>query len=308
MKYSLDVIIPTRGRTAELSSAIESAIRIDSDIKTNIYVVDDNAPNSDAHRESRKVFKEEKRRNNRPWQKLSILSTGGIANGSVARNKGLAASSSSYVIFLDDDDELIPETITTKIRMLDSSEGRTAAIYSPTIEQKRGIARRITTYSESGSFPLDVLALRSEVPTSSLIFRRKALVSIGGFCENYKRHQDFQLLLELFRQGWTITYTEEPGSVKNNDDAANRKNVQAIADAKKKLLDDYAPFYRDNHRARRLVYRAHFFEMAIVYLKQGYIVQAWRCILTWPPGKAELKKIHDKFFAKIKTNFYRKTR
>ncbi len=77
-----------------------------------------------------------------------VIRSGGPLSVGAARNLGLAAVTTPYVVFLDADDELVPETQATMLALLDADDGAVAAISQvvdreggEVVAPRRGVAR-----------------------------------------------------------------------------------------------------------------------------------------------------------------------
>lgn len=115
-----------------------------------------------------------------------------------ARNAGLQKASGEWVQFLDVDDLIMPEKIQHQlVRSADT------AIVSPHIFKYVD-----GTLQDSKWLPEDtwIGILNSGLgSTSSMLWHRETLLSIGGWSANYHSHQEYELLFRLAAQGYEIT-------------------------------------------------------------------------------------------------------
>jgi glycosyltransferase involved in cell wall biosynthesis len=118
-----------------------------------------------------------------------------------ARNAGIRACDTSYVIFLDDDDRLLPEAI---------EAGTTALIARPDAALAYGAYYMIDAGGQRTSKKLLV-----EPPDNpyfrflthgnfvgmhaTVIYRRSCLLNMGGFDENFRCCEDYELFLRIAR-------------------------------------------------------------------------------------------------------------
>jgi len=117
-----------------------------------------------------------------------------------ARNRGLGESNGEFVLFLDSDDRLLPEAVESGLRALREQPDSGAAV---------GACRNI----DAGGLPLDVpgqplihsdhyLALLKScfiLSGSSVLFRKSALLQVGGFDQTLALGDDYDLYLRIAR-------------------------------------------------------------------------------------------------------------
>jgi glycosyltransferase involved in cell wall biosynthesis len=139
---------------------------------------------------------------------------------SVARNTGLANSSSRYVAFLDDDDVWLPEKLERQVKML---EDRPDAV---------GCHCQFEAFSDSGPTSTGTAGaydfhqlLRGErfslFPT--MLIRRSEIDACGWFSSNFPTAEDVDLTYRLARRGPVLfcdevlfRYRRHSGNVTNN--------------------------------------------------------------------------------------------
>ena len=109
----LSVVIPTRDRCALLAGALASVERIANDrLEVEKIVVDDGSTDDTrlvAGRFGVRLLESEGR------------------GASAARNQGMAAATGDFLLFLDDDDEVVPEQIRRLVDVLQEDPGLGAA-------------------------------------------------------------------------------------------------------------------------------------------------------------------------------------
>jgi glycosyltransferase involved in cell wall biosynthesis len=128
---------------------------------------------------------------------------------SAAQNTGLRAATGTSVCFLHSDDVMLPEKLALQVPALDDGGDDLGAVESATVRDRGGLSRevgpRLRGYSAD-----DVLARKAQnVHISPFLFRRDALVSLGGFDEDLRAYEDFDLLVRL-RQRFDVAFIDEP--------------------------------------------------------------------------------------------------
>ena len=189
----VSVIIPTYKNRGGLVRSINSVLS-QTYFDLEVIVVDDNMPESEERRETEElmaIFKEEPR--------VNYLKHERNKNGAAARNTGIRFSKGDFIAFLDDDDSFLPSKIRKQIDFLnDHKEYDGVYCYSG----RNG--KRYGTTSYEGNAMKPMLMLETCMYTPTLLFRRDALLTINGFDEAFRRHQDYDLLLRFFAAGYKI--------------------------------------------------------------------------------------------------------
>lgn len=188
----VSIIIPTYSRPDNLCRAINSVLS-QTYHPVEIIVVDDNGINTPYQKETEQKLCKYIRENQIIYLKHDVNK-----NGSAARNTGFRASKGDYVGFLDDDDIFEPLKIELQVKRLIEVGNEYGACYCNAIIYNP----RRTIYTKNvmeGNLCYDLLVGKVNFNTSTILFRREALLNINGWDERYKRHQDWELLVRFFR-------------------------------------------------------------------------------------------------------------
>lgn len=192
MNRLVSVIIPCYKQARFLSEAIESALG-QTHRRVEVIVVDDGSPDETAEVASRysavKLIRQENR---------------GVA---MARNAGLEASCGEYVVFLDADDRLLPQALKL---------GLEAMVVDPDCAFVFGKCRYIDASGQPIPTPAQfqsenienhyAFLLEYACPlwhTAIVMFRRRALETVGGFNADFTPAEDYELYLRLARR-WPV--------------------------------------------------------------------------------------------------------
>lgn len=126
-----------------------------------------------------------------------------------ARNTGLQAARGTYVAFLDDDDEWMPEKIEKQLQAF--TDDRISLVYCGCINRNdcsgTDTIENAKTYS---GYVFDRLIIDNFVGSTSFpLIRKDRLLQIGGFDPQMKSAQDFDVWLRLAESGM-FGCVEEP--------------------------------------------------------------------------------------------------
>jgi glycosyltransferase involved in cell wall biosynthesis len=183
---SVAVVIPCYGQAHFLGDALRS-LAAQTQGPDEIIVVDDGSPDdvrsvTDPYREVRCIRQENR----------------GLSQ---ARNRGLAACSSDFVIFLDADDRLLPEAVAVGAAAL-ASRPECAFVwgFNRGIDARgRSVSRPPTSFEGAPSY--ERLLERNIVGAPvGVIFRADRVRGVGGFASPRQAVEDHELYLRLARE------------------------------------------------------------------------------------------------------------
>ena len=129
-----------------------------------------------------------------------VLSTGGQSGPSTARNLGARAAGTPYVAFLDADDAWLPVHCETVLGLLRASPGAAVAfgrIRQLSAEGDLPIRRRSPILKEAA---LPELLLDNPIPQSAVLVDRALFLASGGYREDMRHAEDYELWLRLVEQ------------------------------------------------------------------------------------------------------------
>ena len=192
----VSVIIPTYKRSDYLRNVVLSVIEQDYENK-EIIVVDDNDRGSEAQIATKHVVT--KLIKDHPDANLIYISQSKNRNGSAARNTGFFRSTGNYICFLDDDDIYLPGRLSKSIKKLKNTSDYIGGVYCGFVGWN-GAEKIEQRYSE-GNLTLELLSLNylsHFLHTNTATYKRDALITLNGFDETFKRHQDIELNLRFF--------------------------------------------------------------------------------------------------------------
>lgn len=190
----VSVVIPCFDQAHYLGEAIESVLA-QTHPELELTVVDDGSGDNTAEVAARY-----------PGVRRLGQGNSGVA---VARNRGLAASSGEYVVFLDADDRLLPRAIETGVGELRSRpEAAFAAGMPRDIGRGGGVIREARQPLVTRDHYLKLLEECFIWSGSSLVYRRRPLEAVGAFNERRVAADDYELYLKLARSYPVLCHEE----------------------------------------------------------------------------------------------------
>jgi glycosyltransferase involved in cell wall biosynthesis len=297
-KNLVSVIIPTYKRSKLLNKAINSALN-QAYNNIEIIVVDDNDPNTIFRTKTKKLMAEYK--NN---EKVKYIKHSKNRNGAVARNTGVNNSSGKYIAFLDDDDEFEPKKIQTQLKILRNCKEKYGGVYcrfGRYIDNKKIYESK---YCENNNLQFDILSLKAEISSSTLLIKKSVLKDLNGFDNSFERHQDYELLVRFFRKYKMMSVDDELVKI-NIDSEINRPDGIKLEKVKKQFLskfkDDICSY---NTTKQNKIYSAHYFELFKVFIRNMNILKGLNYFWKSNPDYNMLKNFLRKLVIKFKEYYH----
>ena len=119
------------------------------------------------------------------------------AGPGAARNRALAEARTEFVAFLDADDEWLPEKLARAMPKFDDAAVALVSHNYILANEGNEITIDCTRHFNRGASPYQSLFLRNFIATSTVIARREAVQSHGGFDPSLLSAQDYQLWLSI---------------------------------------------------------------------------------------------------------------
>lgn len=199
----VSVVIPTYKRPFYLKRAIDSVLAQDYQ-NIEIIVVDDNDADTDFRIETEEVLKSYSDVENVIYLKHEMNK-----NGSAARNTGLKYASGQYIMFLDDDDEILPARIRLQVDLMEKLDSTWGACYTKYKKIKGKDNLQVSSETRQGELYVEALMRSIYIGSGSNLLVRKSIADeIGGYDESFKRNQDFEFLTRLL-ENYKLAYIDE---------------------------------------------------------------------------------------------------
>ncbi len=197
---SISVIIPAYKAAQTIERALAS-VAAQTLKPIEVIVVDDGS--QDGTYEAAQAFKE-----NLQGVHLRVFSQENLGAGA-ARNRAIKESAGDWLAFLDADDEWLPDKLAISMKAI---EGRNLTLH----------AHNYISIKDAEEEPVDCAARYRAVPnpyvglyrkgflaTSTIVAKRDAIISAGGFDETLATAQDFDLWLKVLKEK-DVTFCVDP--------------------------------------------------------------------------------------------------
>ncbi|MBD8013366.1 glycosyltransferase family 2 protein [Planococcus wigleyi] len=265
----VSVIIPTYNRPITLKRTIESVLK-QTYKNIEIIVVDDNDPNWKSRLETQDImFKFQEHQN------ISYVQHTSNKNGSAARNTGFKCSKGEYIMFLDDDDEFLPEKVYAQLTHMEKLDSSWGVSYTNYIRKRNN---NIVVYGaeyREGNMLKDELMRNFFIHAgSNLMIRRSVVQDVNGFDESFSRNQDIEFLSRILMK-YKIAHVNVIGLVVHvHDNSAVKEQFEDIT---KKYIDKFLPFINKLTPADK----KDFYTMINLQLFRNYITTAGKRSKAW---------------------------
>jgi glycosyltransferase involved in cell wall biosynthesis len=138
---------------------------------------------------------------------IKVLKNEKNEGANYSRNKGLAAANSEFIQFFDADDILLPNKFEYQLNLIEQSENPIDLLVSGF--KKRNLAGTDTLFQfETDDVWNSLMKGRLGVTTANL-FRRSAIINAGGWNENLKSSQEYDLMFRMLKNGSNIKIDNE---------------------------------------------------------------------------------------------------
>lgn len=233
---SVSVIIPTYNNEDTISRAISSALGQSIAVKEVIVVNDGSTDNTG---KKIKSFEDDR---------IQYIKHEENKGGSVARNTGLRHASGDYIAYLDADDEWLPKKLEKQHHVLESRSDEWVAVHCErtwdiSLRNKIGFAlasivgtKKSDPLKEGGEELIkEILTLNLSTGASTLLVKKETVDEIDGFDPRFPRHQDWEFLIRVLKQG-KLAYVDEPLVIKHG---TGRPSIDTYEQAKALLLSEF---------------------------------------------------------------------
>jgi glycosyltransferase involved in cell wall biosynthesis len=267
----VSVVIPTYNRE-EVRRAVGSALK-QSVQNIEVIVVDDHSSKPASNHLS-----------NIEDERLEVMRHEVNKGGSAARNTGIDRASGEYIAFLDDDDEWKKEKLEKQLEKLKDSADGYIGCYSKVIYNSER-KKEVVGSNIEGDFTENLLKTEVEGNFgSTLIVETEIVKQIGGFDEDFERHQDWEFVLRLLEKG-KIGVIEEPLAITHSSEGFF--SPETTERAKKKLFQEFEEKFNEmSSQDRREAKANHYIGLSAGFAHEEKIQKAiyyyLKSLAIWP--------------------------
>jgi GT2 family glycosyltransferase len=144
-------------------------------------------------------------------ERITVIPLGHNA-GAAGRNVGVAAATTPYVAFADDDSAWAPGALTRGVEILDAHP-RLAVVAARVLLGERQLLDPACAVMAASRLPGDPALPGRPVlgfVACAALVRRDAFIAVGGFDERYGvGGEEGPLAIELAARGWALTYVDD---------------------------------------------------------------------------------------------------
>ncbi|NKE36550.1 glycosyltransferase family 2 protein [Natronococcus sp. JC468] len=203
--------------------------------------------------------------------------------GSAARNTGINQSNGEYIAFLDSDDVWHPLKIESQVNLLESRGKEWVASYCNVCYISNSILFNTIKNSnekvekmEGGSDLIpEVLSMNFDLGGSStLLVKKETVDEIGGFNEEFDRHQDWEFLIRLLKIG-KITHLPYPYVRKYS---TSSPSIEKVKNAKYKLMSEFRREVAAAESNGYPVRKYHRLDLANQHMRNGSMCESLRLL------------------------------
>ena len=131
--------------------------------------------------------------------KLLVFCTDDNQGAGAARNRAIMESTKTFLAFLDADDEWLPRKLERSMSYLEGSDYSLVAHDYWTGEDEHAVHHDCEKRFREGRDAFVTLYRKGYVPSCSVVARRDAVLTAGGFDPKLRNGQDFDLWLAMTR-------------------------------------------------------------------------------------------------------------
>lgn len=262
----VSIVISTYRGVENLERSINSVLN-QTYQNIELIVVDDNGKGTKDQIETQKIIDK--------YNNIRYICHEKNKNGSASRNTGIKAAKGEYVALLDDDDAYRADKISKQMsKMLEDKE---CSLCYTGMDIHYPNERVISVVQDDKGYLFNEVMLRKiNGQTSTLLFKKEAALSIGGFDESFNRHQDWEFL-DRMAYKFKFTVVSEV-CVDRYFLTRNRASSPEVFEKNRMFYLKKMKPYIDvlDPEQKKVLYTNHYRGIAKEYLKQRKFIKAFK--------------------------------
>ena len=221
-----------------------------------------------------------------------------------ARNAGVAASTSEYICFLDQDDFYLPNHIETLVSSIPWDDRLFGYIYADLYEAdgdgnviRTGVIKDHAQHPKRSIF--DLLRYDMFVLPSAALVSRKAFDAVGGFDSQFMGYEDDDLFLRIFRKGYSNHFVDKAVTVWCIHTASTSFGIRMVR-SRFKYFKKLLQMFPDEHQRGRYYLR----EYLMPRFQLFFVNEAIEAIKKDDQYRGEMTAVLDDYAAIVFANPY----
>jgi glycosyltransferase involved in cell wall biosynthesis len=222
---TISVVIPCHNAAPYLERSIGSVLNQSLPVK-EIICIDDGSSD-----ETLAVLKEMRRASPDKIEVISQQHTGSAS----ARNVGLGRSTGSYIQFLDADDVVLPGKIEQQLSLCSENNGNADIVAGAfLLIPRKGLTMYVCPKFQD---PWANLMISGLGVTSSNLWKRQAILDVGGWNEKQSASQEYELMFRMMQNNVSVLLSHAPltekyqveGSIQSIGEPGERRKNAILA-------------------------------------------------------------------------------
>lgn len=270
----VSVVIPTHNRPELLPRAVQSVLK-QTFQDFEIIIVDDGS--TTPAKQALRAFSD---------PRICIIRHEQSRGGGATRNSGIEVAQGEFIVFLDDDDEWLPEKTEKQLAAFAEVNEEIGVVFNGVQAYDNATGQHLYTRlpGEAGVVaPLRRLLRRCYIWTSAVMVRADLLKTAGiSFDEEFPKCQEWDLLLRLAKKTKFFAINEPLTRLNvlgENEHLGGASNIENIIRGHKMLIEKHRSEYGRHKKALS----ARYFEIAVMHRDKGdykeahdFFNKAWR--------------------------------
>lgn len=200
----ISVIIPTYNRANTLERALDSVLK-QSFTGWELIICDDGSKDH-----SLELIANWIKSHDLNGRKVTVLQNESNRGVSYSRNRASTHANGSWLAFLDSDDEWLPDKLSLQMKWLSEHEWNVPLVHGEEIWIRNGVrVNPMKKHAKSGGRIFNRCVDLCCISPSAAVIKRKLLLELGGFREDFPVCEDYDLWLKVCSR-FAVGFIETP--------------------------------------------------------------------------------------------------